>query len=35
MNTQHLKSYAPKACQDFIEAVKARAAKFGITESER
>lgn len=33
MNTTHLKAYAPKARRDFIEAVKARAAKFGITES--
>lgn len=33
MNTTQLKSYAPKARHEFIEAVKARAAKFGITES--
>ena len=34
MNTSQLKAYAPKARLDFIEAVKARAAKFGITKSE-
>ena len=34
MNTSQLKIYAPKARKDFIEAIKARAAKFGITESD-
>ena len=34
MNTKNLNSYAPQARLDFIEAVKARAAKFGIGESE-
>ena len=31
MNTTHLKNYAPQARQDFVAAVTARAAKFGIT----
>jgi len=30
MNTAHLKTYAPEARKDFIAAVMARAAKFGI-----
>ena len=34
MNTAQLKSYAPQARVNFIEAIKARAAKFGITASE-
>ena len=33
MNTTQLKNYAPRARKEFIEAIKARAAKFGITES--
>ncbi|MFC1695228.1 hypothetical protein ACFL1C_03780 [Pseudomonadota bacterium] len=33
MNTSKLKTYAPQARTDFIEAVKARAAKFGISKS--
>ena len=32
MNTKNLKSYAPKARKQFIEAVKKRAAHFGIYE---
>ncbi len=35
MDTARIKSYAPKARRDFIEAVTRRAAKFGITEKER
>jgi len=34
MNTAQLENYAPKARKDFIEAIKARAARFGISESE-
>jgi len=33
INTGIIKSYAPQARLDFIEAVKARAARFGITEA--
>lgn len=33
MNTSQQKDYAPKARKHFIEAVKARAAKFGIARS--
>ncbi len=32
MQTNKLKTYAPKARQDFIAAVTRRAAKFGLTE---
>jgi type II restriction/modification system DNA methylase subunit YeeA len=34
MNTKHLKSYAPKARSQFMEAVAKRAAHFGIYEDE-
>ena len=34
MNTKNLKAYAPKARTQFIEAVKKRAAQFGIYEGE-
>jgi type II restriction/modification system DNA methylase subunit YeeA len=34
INRNALKNYAPKARQDFISAVTARAAKFGITDGE-
>lgn len=32
MNTKNLKAYAPKARAQFIEAIKKRAAHFGIYE---
>ena len=32
MNTGHIKSYAPKARNDFIAAMTKQAAKYGITE---
>jgi len=32
MNTKNLKAYAPKARSQFIEAIKKRAAQFGIYE---
>lgn len=34
MNTKNLKAYAPKARSQFIEAIKKRAAQFGIYEGE-
>lgn len=34
MNTKRLQKYAPKARRDFIEAVTARAARFGIVDGE-
>jgi len=34
MNTSQLKNYAPRARKEFIEAIKARATKFGITGSD-
>lgn len=34
INTNALKTYAPKARKDFIAAMVARAAKFGISKKE-